>query len=374
MRRSVTHASARDRFAQAVLLAAAVGVIGFFWSNAADNLARRSMTFGLGFLWQTAGFDMPFRLLEWKVTDTYGRALLLSLLNTLLVAVLSILLATTLGLALGIMRLSGNWLVRNTALSVIELVRNTPQLLQIVFWYVAVLQTLPGPRQSIELGAGILLNIRGLFLPSLVLTAEGWGAVLALTVSLILAPLLWRIRLGDRRIGAFAFVPAILAGIAIHQSVTGIDFPRLQGFNFRGGVVVPPELAALCLGLSIYAAAFIAEIVRGSIEGVVRGQREAAQALALTPGQTMLLVILPQAVRIMVPPLTSQFLNLIKSSSLGAAIAYPEIVSIFAGTVLNQSGRAIEVMFLVMVIFLAINLGVSAFMNWYNQRVALVER
>mgnify|MGYP000036761265 CR=1 FL=1 len=374
MRRFITHASARDRFVQLLLLAAVAGVIGFFWSNAADNLARRSITFGLGFLWQTAGFDMPFRLLEWKVTDTYGRALMLSLLNTLLVSVLSIVLATTLGLALGIMRLSGNWLVRNTALSIIELVRNTPQLLQIVFWYVAVLQTLPGPRQSIELGAGLLLNIRGLFLPSLVLTADGWLAVLALVVTLVLVPFLWRVGFGERRIGMFAFVPVILAGIAIQQSIIGIDFPRLQGFNFRGGIVVPPELVALCLGLSIYAAAFIAEIVRGSIEGVVRGQREAAQALALTPGQTMVLVILPQAVRIMVPPLTSQFLNLIKSSSLGAAIAYPEIVSIFAGTVLNQSGRAIEVMFLVMVIFLAINLAVSAIMNWYNRRVALVER
>ena len=374
MRRFITHASARDRLVQLFLLTAVAGVIGFFWFNAADNLTRRNITFGFGFLWQTSGFDIPFRLLEWKVTDTYGRALLLSLLNTLLVACLSIVLATTLGLALGIMRLSGNWLVRNTALGVIELVRNTPQLLQIVFWYVAVLQTLPGPRQSIELGSGILLNIRGLFLPALVLDAEGWLSVLALAVTLILVPFLWRVRLGARRIGVFALVPVGLVGIAIQQSVVSIDFPRLQGFNFRGGIVVPPELVALCLGLAIYAAAFIAEIVRGSIEGVVRGQREAAQALALTPSQTMVLVILPQAVRIMVPPLTSQFLNLIKSSSLGAAIAYPEIVSIFAGTVLNQSGRAIEIMFLVMVIFLAINLGVSAFMNWYNRRVALVER
>ncbi len=374
MRRFVTHASARDRLVQLCLLAAVAGVIGFFWSNAAENLARRSITFGFGFLWQTAGFDMPFRLLEWKVTDTYGRALLLSLLNTLLVAALSIVIATLLGLALGIMRLSGNWLVRNTALSVIELVRNTPQLLQIVFWYVAVLQTLPGPRQSIEFGGGILLNIRGLFVPSLVLASEGWLAVLALVIAILLVPILWRIRVGERRIAAFALAPVVLACIAIQQSILSIDYPRLQGFNFRGGIVVPPELVALCLGLAIYAAAFIAEIVRGSIEGVARGQREAAQALALTPGRTMVLVILPQAVRIMVPPLTSQFLNLIKSSSLGAAIAYPEIVSIFAGTVLNQSGRAIEVMFLVMVIFLAINLAVSAFMNWYNRRVAVVER
>lgn len=374
MRGFLTHATARDRILQLLLLAAVAGVVLFFWSNAAENLARRSMTFGFGFLWQTAGFDMPFRLLEWKVTDTYGRALLVSLLNTLLVSALAVVLATLLGLLLGIMRLSTNWLVRNTSLAIIELVRNTPQLLQIVFWYVAVLQTLPAPRQSVALGGGVLMNIRGLFLPTPVFVAEAWIAGVVLALAVVALPFLWRRRAGTLRLVWFPASAAVVAAFVLWSQVQSIDYPRLQGFNFRGGTVVPPELVALWLGLSIYGAAFIAEIVRGSIEGVAKGQREAAQALALTPRQSMLLVILPQAVRIMVPPLTSQYLNLIKSSSLGAAIAYPEIVQIFAGTVLNQSGRAIEVMFLVMVIFLIINLLMSAFMNWYNRRVALVER
>lgn len=374
MRRFITHASARDRVIQIALVLAVAGVLGFFWSNATENLARRSMTFGFGFLSQTAGFDIPFRLLEWKVTDTYGRALWVSFLNTILVSVLTIIAATVFGLTLGIMRLSGNWLVRNIALAVIEIVRNTPQLIQIVFWYVAVLRTLPAPRQSIEITTGVLLNIRGLFLPSFGLSPVGWAALWIGLAAIVLVPVLWRRRAGGIPLAPVAAVVPLLAAVVGYASVESVDLPRLQGFNFRGGIVVPPELVALWAGLSIYAAAFIAEIVRGSIEGIPRGQHEAARSMALTPRQTLFLVILPQAIRIMIPPLTSQYLNLIKSSSLGAAIAYPEMVQIFAGTVLNQSGRAIEVMALVMVIFLIINLLTAAFMNWYNRKVALVER
>ena len=374
MRRHSGRASARDLVLQGLLAAAVAGVVVFFWHNAAENLARRSITFGFAFLWQTAGFDIPFRVVPWSVTDTYGRALWVSFLNTLLVSAMGIVAATLLGLGLGVMRLSRNWLVRNTALGIIELVRNTPQLVQIVFWYVAVLQTLPGPRNSLELGAGVLLNIRGLFLPAPLLGAGGELAVAALALAALATPFLWTARLGGWRIGWRAPLPLLLAAAWFALSVEGFDQPRMQGFNVRGGVVVAPELVALWLGLSIYAAAFIAEIVRGSIEGVAKGQHEAARSLALTPWQALALVILPQAVRIMIPPMTSQYLNLIKSSSLGAAIAYPEIVQIFAGTVLNQSGRAIEVMVIVMAVFLAINLITSAFMNWYNRRVALVER
>ncbi|MBL8700515.1 MAG: ABC transporter permease subunit [Alphaproteobacteria bacterium] len=374
MRRFITHASARDRVIQIALVLAVAGVLGFFWSNASENLARRSITFGFGFLWQTAGFDIPFRILEWKVTDTYGRALWVSFLNTVLVSVLTIVTATLLGLALGIMRLSGNWLVRNISLALIELVRNTPQLIQIVFWYVAVLRTLPGPRQSIELATGVFLNIRGLFLPSFGLSVVGWSALWIALAALVLLPFVWRRRVGRLPLAPLLAAVPLAAAAVGYTAIESVDLPRLQGFNFRGGVVVPPELVALWAGLSIYAAAFIAEIVRGSIEGIGRGQYEAARAMALTPSQTLMLIILPQAIRIMIPPLTSQYLNLIKSSSLGAAIAYPELVQIFAGTVLNQSGRAIEVMTLVMVIFLIINLLMSAFMNWYNRKVALVER
>jgi general L-amino acid transport system permease protein len=373
-RRPPRWASPRALLLQGALLALVVALVWFLARNAGANLAQRNITFGFAFLGQTAGFDIPFRIVPWSVTDTYGRALLVCLVNTLLVSALGIVAASLLGLLLGIMRLSANWLVRTTALALVELVRNTPQLLQIVFWYVGVLQALPQARQSLLLPGGAFLNIRGLYLPAPEFGPEAGAAALALALALAAAPVLWFLKPAGRRIGPWALVPPLAAGLWLSTTVRGLDPPVLQGFNFRGGMVVPPELVALWLGLSIYAAAFIAEIVRGSIEGIDRGQKEAARSLGLGPLPTLLLVVLPQALRIMVPQLTSQYLNLIKSSSLGAAIAYPEIVQIFAGTVLNQSGRALEVMFLVMTIFLLINLATSAFMNWYNRKVALVER
>lgn len=367
-------ASPRALLVQGALLALVVALLWFLARNAGANLAQRNITFGFAFLGQSAGFDIPFRILPWSVTDTYGQALVVCLVNTLLVSALGIVAASLLGLVLGIMRLSTNWLVRNAALALVELVRNTPQLLQIVFWYVGVLQTLPQARQSLVLPGGAFLSIRGLYLPAPVFEPGGGLAAAAAVPALLLAPLLWRVRLGGRRIGPLALVPGALAVAWLASRWQGLDRPVLQGFNFRGGMAVPPELVALWLGLSIYAAAFIAEIVRGSIEGIDRGQKEAARSLGLGPLATLILVVLPQALRIMIPQLTSQYLNLIKSSSLGAAIAYPEVVQIFAGTVLNQSGRALEAMFLVMAIFLVINLLTSACMNWYNKKVALVER
>lgn len=366
--------SPRGVAVQAALIMIVAGIFWYLGANAGDNLAKRSITFGFGFLGQTAGFDIPFHILSWSPTDTYARALWVCFINTMLVAVLGVLLATVLGLLLGIMRLSANWLVRTVSGCIVELIRNTPQLLQIVFWYVAVLQALPQARQSVELPGDVFLNIRGLFVPMpLAGPWTGWatGAVLA---AVVLAPVFWRLPLGRRRIGPAALILPMAALVWLADSFAGFDPPKLQGFNFRGGLVLPPELVALWLGLAIYAAAFIAEIVRASIQGIGKGQKEAAATLGLKPMQSLFLVILPQALRIMIPQVTSQYLNIIKSSSLGAAIAYPEIVQIFAGTVLNQSGRALEVMFLVMVIFLAINLVVSGLMNWYNRKVALVER
>ncbi|HEX3349898.1 MAG TPA: ABC transporter permease subunit [Acetobacteraceae bacterium] len=316
--------SRRARAAQWVLLLGVVSAAVVLANLAGGNLARRHLDFGFGFLADHANFDIPFRLIPWEVGDTYGRALLVCTLNTLLVSVMGIVTATLLGLLVGVMRLSENWLVRNIALWFIEAVRNTPQLVQIIFWYVAVLQTLPAPRQSIHLPFGMLLNIRGLY------------------------------------------VPALVDGT--------VQFPALHGFNIAGGTQIVPELVAVWAGLSIYASAFIAEIVRAAILSVHRGQREAALSLGLKPGQVMRKVVLPQALRVMVPPLTSQYLNLIKSSSLGAAVAYPELFQIFAGTVLNQSGRELETIMLLMAVFLSINLAASAFMNWYNHRVALVQR
>jgi general L-amino acid transport system permease protein len=370
----VRRPSPRARAAQWVLLAVVVAVAWYLAAQAGSNLARRHTTFGFGFLAENTNFDIPFRLIPWAVGDTYARALLVCVLNTLLVSALSIVAATLLGLLVGVMRLSANLLVRNIALGFIELVRNTPQLVQIIFWYVAVLQTLPGPRQSILLPGGVLLNIRGLYLPSFEPAARAevlWPLAMVLVFA---TPFVWRLTWRGLPLGPKALVLPML-GIAFYVVGTDhIDYPVLRGFNIAGGVQVVPELVALWAGLSIYAAAFIAEIVRAAILSVHKGQREAALSLGLKPRQVLSKIILPQALRVMVPPMTSQYLNIIKSSSLGAAVAYPELFQIFAGTVLQQTAREIETMFLLMAIFLSINLAASALMNWYNRRVTLVGR
>jgi len=337
------------------------------------NLARRDLTFGFGFLFNRSNFDIPFRLVSWSEEDTYGRALFVSALNTLLVASMGVVTATLLGLLVGIMRLSVNWLARNVALAYVDFVRNTPQLIQIVFWYLAVLQSLPPPRQSIVLPAGMLLNIRGFYLPAASMGEDSqifsWLALLAI----LAIPFAWRIKIGGAHLRgkALLLVPVAIALFAF--GVDHISWPTLQGFNIVGGIQVPPELVALWAGLSIYSSAFIAEIVRGSIEAIPKGQSEAALSLGLKPRQRLFLVILPQALRIMVPQMTSQYLNLIKSTTLGEAVAYPEIFQIFAGTVMQQASKEIETIIIVMVLFLSINLITSAFMNWYNRRVALIE-
>jgi len=370
----VRRPSPRAYAGQWLLLLGVVAVAWLLISDAGDNLARRNMSFGFSFLGNRANFDIPFRLVPWVESDTFGRALLVSFLNTLLVSAMSIVAATLLGLLVGIMRLSVNWLVRNIALAFIEFVRNTPQLVQIIFWYVAVLQTLPGPRASIVLPFGVLLNIRGFYLPNLVFTGTGsYLAMLALAL-LVATPFVTRLQLGERRIGAKALLLPLLSVLLFVLATDHVEWPTLKGFNIAGGTQVPPELVALWAGLSIYASAFIAEIVRGSIEAVPHGQHEAALGLGLKSWQRLFLVVLPQALRIMVPQLTSQYLNIIKSSTLGAAVAYPEIFQIFAGTVMQQSSREIETIVIMMALFLGINLLTSAFMNWYNRHVALVER
>ena len=371
----VRRASRNARAGQWVLLLAVLAAGWLLASEAGFNLSRRHMTFGFSFLADGANFDIPFRLVRWTVGDTYARALLVCTLNTLLVSAMGIVTASLLGLLVGVMRLSSNWLVRNIALCFIEAVRNTPQLVQIIFWYIAVLQTLPGPRQSIRLPAGMLLNIRGFYLPiihaSPAAAALLWPTAIALLVA---TPLAWRVVLRQRPVGAWALLLPVAALLVFVSGIGSVEQPALRGFNIGGGVQVPPELVAVWAGLSIYSAAFIAEIVRASIQSVHRGQTEAALSLGLRPRQVLAKIVLPQALRVMVPPLTSQYLNLIKSSSLGAAVAYPELFQIFAGTVLNQTGRELETIFILMAIFLSINLLTSAFMNWYNRRVALVVR
>ncbi|MFI4982618.1 MAG: amino acid ABC transporter permease [Nevskiales bacterium] len=370
----VRRPSLRARRLQWLLLAIVVAVAWYLGSMAAANMSRRHAGFGFGFLAEDTNFDIPFRLISWSVGDTYARALLVCVLNTLLVSAMSIVASTLLGLLVGIMRLSTNWLVRNIALGFIELVRNTPQLVQIIFWYVAVLQTLPGPRQSILLPAGVLLNVRGVYLPSFL--ANDFATTLwplALVVSLAV-PFVWRLPFRGLPLGSKSLLLLPLAVLMLVVGIDHTDWPVLRGFNIAGGVQVVPELVALWAGLSIYAAAFIAEIVRAAILSVHKGQREAALSLGLRPRQVLSKIILPQALRVMVPPTTSQYLNIIKSSSLGAAVAYPELFQIFAGTVLQQTSRETETMAILMAVFLSINLTVSAFMNWYNRRVALVGR
>lgn len=370
----VKRPSRRARAAQWLVLAGAGGIAWFLGSIGVETSVQRHGALGFGFLLYPTNFDIPFRLIPWAVGDSYARALLVCTLNTLLAAAISIILATLLGLLIGIMRLSANWLVRNIALSVIELIRNTPQLVQIIFWYVVVLQILPGPRQSINLPGGTLLNIRGLYLPSFIANSRAaalWPLALALALA---TPFVWRMlwRGFPIRVKSMLLLPVAMLLFVV--GIDHIDFPNLVGFNVSGGVQVVPELVALCAGLSIYGSAFIAEIVRAAILSVHQGQREAGLSLGLRPRKVLTKIILPQALRVMVPPVTSQYLNIVKSSSLGAAVAYPELFQIFAGTAMMQSNREIESIALLMGVFLAINLVVSAFMNWYNRRVAPVQR
>ena len=356
--------------ATAVVCAAAVGF--YFAHNVATNLAVRGIQFGFGFLWAKAGFDIPFHLVEWDVNFSYGRALWVAGVNTLFASVICIALASALGLTLALMRLSGNLLAMGTARALIEVIRNTPQLLQIVFFYFAVLQALPPIRQSITIGTSVFVNVRGLYMPAA--TGDAWDWITSLTLgAVLLMALLWR-RIGIVVPRLFVLPLVLIVGFVIAGFTAQWDAPALKGFNFVGGVRVPPEILALALGVSIYTSAFIAENVRAAILGVHKGQTEAAFSLGLTPGRTMALVVLPQALRILIPPLTSQYLNIIKSTTLGAAIAYPEILQIFARTVLNQSGRAIEVMTLVLCVFLVVNLLASAAMNAWNRKLALQGR
>ena len=362
----MTKGGARAWIWQFVAILVFAALVLWLGNNARDNMAARNITFGFDFLQQTAGFDIPFHLLSWRNTDTYAYALLVCALNSLLCAAMSIALASALGLLIALMRLSGNPLAAAIARGVMEVVRNTPQLVQIFFIYVAVLQSLPPPRQSVAFGAGFFLNVRGLLMPSPSLDSR--TAMLGVVV-LGLALIGWFGRRPGRVAGVLLGPVLVLAWLVVAAFSAQWELPALHGFNFTGGLRLPPELLALWLGISIYTSAFISEIVRAAILGIPHGQTEASLSLGLSRGLTMYLVILPQALRTLIPPLTSQYLNIIKSTTLGAAIAYPDILQIFGRTVLNQSGRAVEVMTLLIAVFLSINLATSAVMNRWNRRL-----
>jgi general L-amino acid transport system permease protein len=374
----------RAAFYQLLLLAVVLWFGYEFALNAKANLDAKRVTSGFDFLDSTAGFSVNQSLISYSETDTYRRVFVVGLLNTLLVAGIGIVLATVLGFIIGIARLSPNWLVARLAGSYVELIRNLPLLFQILFWYLAVLGTLPGPRQSISLFGEIFLNNRGVIVPAPV-TGAGTGYVVtafALGVIATIALRFWAKRRQDRTGRPFPMFRTSLAltfGLPLLALVAtgfpiGFERPELRGFNFVGGLRLLPEFVALLIALATYTAAFIAEVVRAGILAVPRGQTEAALALGLRRGATLRLIVVPQALRVIVPPLTNQYLNLTKNSSLAVAVGYPDLVAVFVGTTLSQTGQAIEIIAITMAVYLTISLLTSALMNWYNAHIRVAER
>ncbi len=370
---------------QVALCVAVALVVYGATSNAIDHLRRAHIASGFGFWDQTAGFDISQTLIPYSAqASSYGRAFWVGLLNTLLVAALGVVLATIIGFTVGIARLSKNWLLSKVAAGYVETIRNIPLLLQLLFWYNAVLKALPDLRDSLKIDDAIYLNNRGLYLPKPV-GERGFGAVEIAFVVGIVAAFLFRAwaRRRQERTGAQAPVLWVSLGLVIGLPlvvllVLGVplhfESPQAGRFNISGGIEILPEFVALLFGLSLYTGAFIAEVVRAGILAVSRGQVEAAYSLGLRPRPTMRLIVVPQAMRVIVPPLTNQYLNLTKNSSLAVAIGYPDLVQIFTGTVLNQTGQAVEVVAVTMLVYLTISLATSFVMNIYNRRVALVER
>ena len=369
---------------QVVALVLVIVLGWMFIDNARENLAAQKIATGFGFMENTAGFGISQTLVSYSETSTYGRAFLVGILNTLLVAVIGIFFATIIGFLVGIGRLSKNFVIRLICSCYVELLRNLPPLFQILFWYLAVLSAMPNPRQSISIFGEAFISNRGIVVPR-PLFGDGTGLVLwtfgfAVLATVLLGawgrqrreetgrpfPMLW---IGLGLIVGLPLVAMIATGFPIT-----FEKPELKGFNFVGGMRVIPEFVALTVGLATYTAAFIAENVRAGITSVSHGQTEAANSLGLRSGYTMRLVVIPQAMRVIIPPLTSQYLNLTKNSSLAVAVGYPDLVAVFAGTTLNQTGQAIEIIAITMGVYLVISIITSVIMNTYNKRVALVER
>jgi general L-amino acid transport system permease protein len=367
-------------FALQILFVAALAWIGYeILANARANLQSQRITSGFGFMANTAGFDVSQNLIPYSGSDTYTRVFLVGLLNTLLVAVIGIFFATIIGFLVALGRLSPNWLLSRLSGAYVELVRNLPVLFQILFWYLAVLSALPSPRQSIALFGSFFLSNRGLVIPKPIANAGLEPFAVAVLIAIVAALLLRkyaRKQLFDsgRMITIWPYVLGLLIGLPLLTSLVAsapvtFEIPELKGFNFAGGSRVIPEFVALTLALSIYTAAFIAEIVRAGIQSVHQGQMEAGASLGLTRGSTLRLIVVPQALRVILPPLTNQYLNLTKNSSLAVAIGYPDLFSVFAGTTLSQTGQAIEIIAITMGVYLAISLLTSAIMSFYGWRI-----
>ena len=373
---------------QLLTLVVVILVFGFFSYNAQVNMENRGITFGYGFLSQESSFDVQFSLIEYDGSHSYFRAYLVGLLNTILVSVIGIIFATIIGVVVGIARLSSNYLIERTAAIYVEFFRNIPLLLQIFFRYFAALRALPLPEKAEPMFGVFFLTIKGFFIPAFV-----WNNLDIFIYSIIAAIIaILFVRLYAKKkqenqgiqtpvlsisIGLLIILPLLsffLGGVDASVEIPVIEQLSKTSFTFKGGLKLPPELISLALALSLYTATFIAECVRAGVQGVSKGQKEAAASIGLTPNQVLKLVVMPQALRIIIPPTTNQYLNLTKNSSLAAAIAYPDLVLVFAGTALMQTGRAIEIVSITMLTYLTLSITISIFMNWYNKKIAIKEK
>ncbi len=373
---------------QLLTLVVVILVFGFFSYNAQVNMENRGITFGYGFLSQESSFDVQFSLIEYDGSHSYFRAYLVGLLNTILVSVIGIIFATIIGVIVGIARLSNNYLIERTAAIYVEFFRNIPLLLQIFFWYFAALRALPLPEKAEPMFGVFFLTIKGFFVPAFV-----WNnldifiySVIAAIIAIVFVKLYAKKKQENQgiqtpvlsiSIGLLIILPLLsflIGGVSASIEIPVIEQLSQTSFTYKGGLKLPPELISLALALSLYTATFIAECVRAGVQGVSKGQKEAAASIGLTPNQVLKLVVMPQALRIIIPPTTNQYLNLTKNSSLAAAIAYPDLVLVFAGTALMQTGRAIEIVSITMLTYLTLSITISIFMNWYNKKIAIKEK
>ena len=382
------NAKIKNYLPQVLTLFFIIFVIGYFTYNAQVNMGNRGIDFGFRFLGEEASFDIQFSLIEYSGASSYAKAYLVGVLNTILVAVIGIFFATILGVVIGVSRLSRNYLIEKVAEWYIEIFRNVPLLLQLFFWYFAALRALPLPKEAINFFDISFLSVKGLYVPKFIWVNFDIFLYSFITALISIFFVYKYARKKQEQTGkqtpSFLISLAILILLPLLSFLVGgvnlnFEYPELKQmsqtiFNYVGGVAIIPELMALALALSLYTATFIAECVRAGIVGVGKGQKEAAGSLGLTPGQTLRLVVMPQALRIIIPPTTNQYLNLTKNSSLAAAIAYPDIVLVFAGTAMMQTGRAIEIVSITMLTYLSLSITISIFMNWYNKKMAIKEK
>ncbi len=382
--RALRNQKVRGMLFQVLTILALIAFLWYIGSNTMTNIEQRGIKTGFAFLDGTAGFAIDETPIHFSSTDTHGRVFLVGLLNTLIVTFFGIILSTILGLIIGVLRLSNNWLIKKLAATYINVFRNIPLLLQILFWYNVVLSAMPVPKHSIDFFNSIFINNRGLYLPKPELNSTTILVLLSFVIIFISGMFLnkWANKRQEETGKDFPVILVVSVSIIIVPIIAyfigganfNFEYPELRGFNFRGGKSISPEFLALTFALVIYTATFIAEAIRSGIEAVSKGQKEAAASIGLSPYQALKLVVLPQAIRIAIPPVINQYLNLAKNSSLAAAIGYPELVTLFAGISLNQTGQAMEILAITMLVYLTISLVVSAILNWFNHKMKTKER